>query len=311
MFRWGKSRKNEEAEPAAGAARQPGGADDWDFLRAQPDYDADEMQAVHGDEAEAPSAAASAPAWESEPSPIAPAPSLLDLPDPEEPWRRPKPVERSVVHGAPAELPPHREGEHATKPLTLLSALCAKFQDPAEVRSEAERPYPPTPGWAVTLEITVRGRSSRRSVFGEAVLGRVDPDAGHQPDVDLSADDTVSRRHALILERHGRFFLRDLESMNGTRVNGQWLQPGGETPLEHGDEIEIGEFCRLEVVDPEMPVGDDLRDFLQVALGGTLYAEQQGAAPTPILNSDGDVLNLALQRGQEVGLLRDHSGHES
>jgi len=47
----------------------------------------------------------------------------------------------------------------------------------------------------------------------------------------------VSRRHARLYFRDGRWILRDLESTNGTRVNGL---PVGRSELRPGDEIRIG-----------------------------------------------------------------------
>lgn len=48
---------------------------------------------------------------------------------------------------------------------------------------------------------------------------------------------SISRKHAQITHRAGRFFLEDLKSRNGTLLNGQAVQ--GEHELSEGDEIEI------------------------------------------------------------------------
>ena len=48
---------------------------------------------------------------------------------------------------------------------------------------------------------------------------------------------TVSRLHATISCRNGRFYLRDCNSMNGTSCNGKFLGKGGETELQNGDTI--------------------------------------------------------------------------
>ncbi|MSP11551.1 MAG: DUF2662 domain-containing protein [Chloroflexi bacterium] len=53
---------------------------------------------------------------------------------------------------------------------------------------------------------------------------------------------SVSRRHAQIIWRGGRYILVDLRSANGTRVNGQRVQ---EHVLQENDQIRIGE---VEVV---------------------------------------------------------------
>jgi len=56
------------------------------------------------------------------------------------------------------------------------------------------------------------------------------------------ADLSISREHCLICGQGGQFLLRDLESRNGTFVNGT---PIGERWLEHGDEIRIGDSLFL------------------------------------------------------------------
>ena len=81
---------------------------------------------------------------------------------------------------------------------------------------------------------------------GEIVLGRFDLKAKSIPDVDLSQCDKenrlISRRHARIVGHHDRHYIEDLDSTNGTRVNGQWLVTGRKMPLEPGDEITLGDY---------------------------------------------------------------------
>jgi adenylate cyclase len=53
----------------------------------------------------------------------------------------------------------------------------------------------------------------------------------------LDRDTAASRHHAEIREEGGRFLLRDLQSSNGTFVNGGRVE---ELPLEPGDEVRVG-----------------------------------------------------------------------
>jgi pSer/pThr/pTyr-binding forkhead associated (FHA) protein len=58
----------------------------------------------------------------------------------------------------------------------------------------------------------------------------------------------VSRSHARILRENGRFFLNDLGSYNGTKLNGRRIR--GKMPLSPGDEIGIGDYTlRVELVE--------------------------------------------------------------
>ncbi len=66
---------------------------------------------------------------------------------------------------------------------------------------------------------------------GEQVIGRLNST------VELS-DGTVSRRHARISARNGRWLLEDLGSANGTFVNG--VRIDAPTPLQRGDQVRCG-----------------------------------------------------------------------
>jgi len=61
---------------------------------------------------------------------------------------------------------------------------------------------------------------------------------GRRASADIVLDDTtVSRRHALVLERGGAPVIADDRSLNGVYVNGRRVR---EAELHHGDEVQIG-----------------------------------------------------------------------
>jgi len=63
---------------------------------------------------------------------------------------------------------------------------------------------------------------------------------GRAPDADLFLDDvTVSREHAIIEREPDGFYLRDLESLNGTYVNRTRVT---RHRLADGDEVQVGKF---------------------------------------------------------------------
>jgi hypothetical protein len=95
--------------------------------------------------------------------------------------------------------------------------------------------------------VVMRGGQPERefSITGEsATIGRWDPDAGAFPEVDLSEDDPgcyVSRHHARIFVKEGRYFIEDLGSSNKTVVNkAAKLNPHSPHELKNGDEIIAG-----------------------------------------------------------------------
>ena len=78
---------------------------------------------------------------------------------------------------------------------------------------------------------------------GEATLGREPTNAV------AIVDPSVSRKHCLLRpEEDGRFQIRDLDSRNGTLVNGQAVK---QHYLRHGDEITVGDSAFLFLVEAD------------------------------------------------------------
>jgi pSer/pThr/pTyr-binding forkhead associated (FHA) protein len=63
---------------------------------------------------------------------------------------------------------------------------------------------------------------------------------GRRPDSDVFLDDvTVSRDHALLINRGDEWYLDDCGSLNGTYVNRSRIE---SQLLEEGDEVQIGKY---------------------------------------------------------------------
>jgi pSer/pThr/pTyr-binding forkhead associated (FHA) protein len=134
--------------------------------------------------------------------------------------------------------------------------------------------------------LTRQGRETAHDIARETVLiGR-----GHgtgAPDLDLSPDNTVSRKHATLTERHGAFWIEDLGSKLGTLVNGEPIQDKGECRLRPGDTVQIGETVlrveRSAEVSSSTPASEPVRadasaEFhIEIALD----AREPALAPAP------------------------------
>lgn len=59
---------------------------------------------------------------------------------------------------------------------------------------------------------------------------------------------TVSRRHARIIHDSQNWQVEDLNSTNGTWVNGKRLTPGVPCPLKIGDLLSLSLTCELKVI---------------------------------------------------------------
>jgi len=69
---------------------------------------------------------------------------------------------------------------------------------------------------------------------------------GRSPDCEIFLDDvTVSRNHAVLIERDGKFVVEDQGSLNGTFINRRRID---NQELENGDELQIGKY-RLTFVE--------------------------------------------------------------
>jgi CRP-like cAMP-binding protein len=108
----------------------------------------------------------------------------------------------------------------------------------------------PTPAVQVPAEgpekliHTVSGMEFPVSSGPETTVGRKDPVTGIYPDVDLSpldAQRSVSRRHAKLYRRNGKFFVgEEIGTMNATFLNGNRLETGIPSEVVSGDELRFG-----------------------------------------------------------------------
>lgn len=118
----------------------------------------------------------------------------------------------TCVHGVKSLLrPSERAGEARGSPMTTRTAAQAR-----------------------KLASLVFSDGLEREMTDEITLGRADSN-----DV-VFISKTVSRDHARLFERNGRWFVEDLGSLNGTVLNGQRIPPRTPLNLRHGDRLQLG-----------------------------------------------------------------------
>lgn len=123
-------------------------------------------------------------------------------------------------------------GEAATKKLDRKSTRELQLEEPPSSRP-------------VLLYIGSAAQPLSINRLNNLVIGRVDPeDTNKTVDIDLTEFQAqemgVSRNHARLNARQDPPALIDLDSANGTFVNGQQLSPQQPQNLESGDEIRLG-----------------------------------------------------------------------
>ena len=90
-------------------------------------------------------------------------------------------------------------------------------------------------GWGIAVaRLLLESGGERREikVAGSVVVGRSQT-AGVYLD-----DKTLSREHTKFYLENGKLFVRDLESKNGTYLNGALIK--NTQPLKHGDRVKVG-----------------------------------------------------------------------
>lgn len=155
--------------------------------------------------------------------------------------------------GTVSQLKPDGDGQNGSRAPVPAPQPEAAGKAAAAVNLSSSHSSSDKPHAKLVIE---RGKSAGKQFMlsgAESQIGRWDADGGIFPDVDLDTDDPeakVSRRHARITFRDGRYFLEDLGSTNGTFVNrGRRLSPGTPQSLSDGDEIIVGKtFLRFRMV---------------------------------------------------------------
>ena len=124
--------------------------------------------------------------------------------------------------------------------LEITAALAAVAVIGARARSRSTTEFGAMVPIQVVLGINERGTHRSHAGLAPMSIGRGNDSAL------VLADPEVSRRHARFELRDGIIFLRDLESSNGTFLNGSRVT----TPIEVrvGDEIDLG-TTRLTIED--------------------------------------------------------------
>ncbi|MBH0775507.1 FHA domain-containing protein [Nocardia bovistercoris] len=117
----------------------------------------------------------------------------------------------------------------------------------------------PQPAWFKA----VRGSSL------DALLTRSRFVLGRSTNCDLQVDDEmVSREHCTLTHSRGQWYITDLDTPNGTAVNGEQIPAGQPVQLESGDAVQIGDAEFVLTLRGKRPIPMELHAGGATARGG-------------------------------------------
>ena len=116
-------------------------------------------------------------------------------------------------------------------------------------------------------------------------------------------DDSVSSRHAEIIFENANFYVRDLDSTNGTFVNSSKIE---SAVLNHGDEVRFGSVACLflsenadSVAAPEAAAVEEQRPAIQSVRPENFMS----SSPIPRNKNGKDFSTLAVASAALIGVL--------
>ena len=98
----------------------------------------------------------------------------------------------------------------------------------------SERPTRKIVGWLISYTLDAMGIDFRL-YEGNNTLGR-NPDN----DIIIASDHSISGRHATILFKKGKFYVKDEMAANGTFINDEEIEIGQPTEFVDGDVLRLG-----------------------------------------------------------------------
>jgi FHA domain len=154
-------------------------------------------------------------------------------------------MERQAKGEATTESTTNDLQQEAFKAMKLEAERRREEEDKAKAADVNKLHF--TEGMRLKLEMQETREILVRDLGGELVVGRADNVTDYVPEIDLSPHGAyrlgLSRRHAIILRDNERLVVKDLNSRNGTFVNGTIVASGGSQILRDGDELRFGNLA--------------------------------------------------------------------
>lgn len=152
------------------------------------------------------------------------------------------------------------------------------------------------------------GNNQCFDLVGSSVnIGRSD-----ENDIQIS-DMSVSRRHLQILERKGQYFIKDLNSRNGTYVNGTQIPPDEYIEIEESYPIVIGmtlicigKMCLEQVTSFVNSIGVPVREQEYDLDATSFFRPFTKIKNNELINNVNNIFHVASDVNEIAGKLLDH-----
>jgi hypothetical protein len=137
----------------------------------------------------------------------------------------------------PSSYPPPASSGKRLTPVPDAPAVPAQPSVPAPMRAVLA---------PAQLIIVATGAALPLPSAAQAIIGRGDPVSNFFPEIDLNPygaiDNGVGRRHIRLFIQGGQLLIEDMDSTNGTLLNGQKLAARQPQLLRDGDQIVVGKL---------------------------------------------------------------------
>lgn len=156
--------------------------------------------------------------------------------------------------------------------------------------------------WVVEFRVIGTPYIIKAPIGETLIIGRSDDAQSVRPEVDLSEYDGrrlgVSRRHARLVARDNRVTLEDLESSNGTFINGAALVPKKTYRVHDGNHIQLGKL-ELQI---NFVIKPTSHTETSVGLGDKLSVPRIGTGQTIlVVDENEDVCHIIAYIGERSG----------
>lgn len=155
------------------------------------------------------------------------------------------------VNPRDTEMLPAVPGERTTYNVKdAAQEALARYNRELEFRRLQEASESATIENQVTLRISIQGVETPIGITitpeNSVTIGRRDPTKEEVPGIDLTPHGAyqmgISRNHAVLQIKDQRLIVVDLNSRNGTYVNGKRVEPQSPAKLRDGDELRLGKI---------------------------------------------------------------------